>query len=354
MRIDAAGCRTLRQKCLRLDDAQRPRHAAEEIERATARMLEIADEEIERAITATIERLGERAADLYARLVRGAPYSDVKLIYRPTRSGQVEFSLTFDGRHADVSPPQRIMSTSQLNALGLALMLARLSEEPCGWRTLVLDDVVNAFDATHRQGLARLLADEFADWQVIVLTHDRAFREILRSVTKQWRFQEVIAFSPRSGPVFNDADPRVELRRRLVEDGATAMELAHLARRALEQGLWRPLYKLRFPALHFDPEQRYGVRDYLHALRRGFKQASSPLKDLRVLARMEVDSYMVNLGVHDRFDAAALSTDDLLRLADDLDELDAALHCQGCRAPIWRQDGGAGMHCACGTLKLAA
>lgn len=163
---------------------------------------------------------------------------------------------------------------------------------------------------------------------------------------------EIIAFSPRGGPVLSDGDPRVVLRERL-DRGDTAMEAAHLARRALEQGLSTPLLKLGYE-IRFDPQQRYGAFDYLKALRQGFKRSHSSLKDLPVLARMDADSYMINLGVHDRNDATALTTDDLYRLVDDLDELDAAIHCSDCGEPVWKerrqQSGAARLHCACGTL----
>jgi hypothetical protein len=100
------------------------------------RILTIADEEIEQAIKTAITQLAALAADYYGRLIRGSPFTDVELVYKHARSGQVEFSLTFDGRHPGVSPPQRTMSTSHLNALGLALHLARLKLDVQPWRTL--------------------------------------------------------------------------------------------------------------------------------------------------------------------------------------------------------------------------
>jgi len=342
----------LLQKCIRLEDAQRRHRAAEQAQAAVQRILAIADEEIEQAVKTAIKRLGALTADYYGRLVRGTPFSDVELVYKPARSGQVEFSLTFDGRHRSISPPQRIMSTSQLNALSLALHFARLKLDAQPWRTLFLDDVVNSFDAPHRQGLARLLADDFSDWQVIALTHDRGFTEVLRRTVKGWAFKEIIAFSPRGGPQLSDGDPRVALRARL-DEGATAMEVAHLARRALEQGLSTPLRKLGYE-IRFDPEQRYTARDYLKALRRGFKHSGSQLADLPVLARMDVDSYMSNLGVHDRSDATVLTTDDLYRLVEDLEELEVALRCESCHEQVWKQrrsqSGDDSFRCGCGAL----
>lgn len=69
---------------------------------------------------------------------------------------------------------------------------------------------------------------------------------------------------------------------------------------------------------------------------------------------METDGYMVNLRVHERLDATALTTEDVYHLADDLDELDAAFVCDTCREPVWRQQrsghGGESFRCGCGAL----
>ena len=358
--VDSGGSQTqalvalaeLRQKYLRLRQVEHRSAAAKTAHTATKRMLAIADEEIERATKAAISQVGALTAGYYSRLVSTRPITDVQLVYKPARAGQVEFSLTFDARHVNVTPPQRIMSTSQMHALGLALHLARLKLEGQSWRTMFLDDVVNSFDAPHRQGLARLLAEEFADWQVIVLTHDRWFKDILRRTVKGWEFKDITAFSPRGGPHLSAGDPRVALRAKL-DDGATSMEVAHLARRALEQTLNTPLAKLEYD-IRYDPDQRYGAHDYLVALRRGLAHAKSPLKDLPVLGRMETDGYMVNLGVHDRTDATALTTDDFYRLVDDLDELHTALRCKSCSEPVWQQHrghhGGESFRCGCGAL----
>jgi hypothetical protein len=342
----------LRQKCLRLRQAEQRSMAANMAYAAVTGMLALADEAIEQATRSAITQVSALAGSYYSRLVSASPITDVKLVYKPARSGQVEFCLTFDGRHRQVTPPQRIMSTSQMNALGLALHLARLKLEGQPWRSVFLDDVVNSFDAPHRQGLARLLAEEFADWQVIVLTHDRAFKDILRRTVKAWQFKDITSFSARGGPHLSEGDPRVALRARL-DEGATGMEVAHIARRALEQALNTPLAKLGYD-IRYDPDQRYGAHDYLVALRRGLTRAKSPLKDLPVLGRMETDGYMVNLGVHDRSDATALTTEDLYRLADDLDELHRTLRCETCNEPVWQQHrgdhGGQSFRCGCGAL----
>lgn len=107
---------------------------------------QLTDEAVERAIKAELDRINEPLANYYAQLVGQPAYTDLCLTYTQARAGGIEFEFKWDGRH-DVRPPQKVMSESELNALGLALFLARLKTDPPGWRTMVLDDVVASFDA---------------------------------------------------------------------------------------------------------------------------------------------------------------------------------------------------------------
>ena len=264
-------------------------------------------------------------------------------------AGGVEFVVTYAGRHP-VSPPQRVLSESQLNGLGMALFLAHLKTDPLEWRTVVLDDVVNSFDANHRVGLARLLAEEFADWQVVALTHDRTFAEVTRRLVPKWRQLQIVAWTPSGGPVISDGNPRAQLAGR-VAAGEAASQLGGLARTALEQALSRPLERLGLE-MRFDPFARFGAKEYLDALRHGLRSRGSSLAESSVFARMDAATYMVNLGAHDRPMYAALTRADMSQLVDDLDDLDRALKCPKCGEPPWAAslDGGRRHQCRCSQL----
>lgn len=78
------------------------------------------------------------------------------------------------------------LNEARLTAIALALCLAaaRLNRPPAAngntLRLLVLDDVLIGLDLAHRLPLLKLLARDFADWQVFVFTHDFTWFEMAR------------------------------------------------------------------------------------------------------------------------------------------------------------------------------
>ena len=307
-------------------------------------------------IRAVIEELllavGQRTADYYGRLVGARVYSRVTLDYRPGLTGGVEFSLVYNNDH-EITPPQRVMSESQLNALGLALFLAQLkTHEAQPWRTLVLDDVVNSFDEIRRGALSRLITEEFEDWQVIMLTHDPILHTHSQAILKKgWLHQEIVAWSPTGGITIADAHPLEQLRGRLTA-GDAASQLGGIARRALERELSRPVEKLGLK-LPYQRDPHHTSSDFLGALRHIAKKSNLALP---VLDSIAGSSYFANFAVHDRASQGGISRQELEALVEHLDELAAALRCASCGKPVWylATPDGRSHQCECSGLALSA
>jgi recombinational DNA repair ATPase RecF len=315
-------------------------------EASLKRLLEICDETIKEAVEDSLSGIEELVARYFGILMAEPLYTNIKLVYAARRSGQVEFSIDF-GEHT-VKPPQRIMSESQLNALGLALLLARVKASDTPWRTLVLDDVVNSFDSPHRYGLVRLLRQEFGDWQVIVLSHDSVFRDIARREAPDWEFHEIVAWTPSGGPVLGAGDPLNALADGL-DRGESAAALGGHARRALESRLGKIVMKLGC-RIAYDPAARYTAHDYLQALVRELKERNSEVAASDVLRRMDTASYMATRTVHTRSDRPEATSDELRRMVEDLRDLDAIFRCGGCGKPAWFAESDDGHQCGCGKL----
>lgn len=94
--------------------------------------------------------------------------------------------------------PQQFMNEARLSALGLAIYLAgRLACTPPGssdkLNLLVLDDVLIGLDHSNRMPVLDVLKKHFADWQIVLLTHDRGWYEMARMhlPKNEWRNVEV-------------------------------------------------------------------------------------------------------------------------------------------------------------------
>ena len=56
-----------------------------------------------------------------------------------------------------------------------------------------MDDVISSFDANHRKRFADLLIEKFADYQIILLTHEKHWFDYVKSVVqnKNWLINEI-------------------------------------------------------------------------------------------------------------------------------------------------------------------
>jgi energy-coupling factor transporter ATP-binding protein EcfA2 len=94
--------------------------------------------------------------------------------------------------------PQHFLNEARLSALALAFYLAgRLACVPsapsAALKLLVLDDVLVGLDYANRRPLLEVLEKHFSDWQVVLLTHDRHWFEVVRAAipADRWTCHEM-------------------------------------------------------------------------------------------------------------------------------------------------------------------
>jgi energy-coupling factor transporter ATP-binding protein EcfA2 len=81
--------------------------------------------------------------------------------------------------------PQHFLNEARLSALALAIYLAgRITctptATPGALKLLVMDDVLIGLDHSNRLPILDVLIKRFADWQVVLLTHDKTWFELAR------------------------------------------------------------------------------------------------------------------------------------------------------------------------------
>ena len=196
----------------------------------------------------------------------GVAHPALRLVRDQDRA--VVLEVEFQGE--TVSPAYSYLSESQLNSFGLAVFLASVRHVNRDFRLLILDDVVNSFDAHKRPQLIKLLKQEFSDFQVIVLTHDDVWWAQLIDQCGSWGRMRIKRYEPGIGPVLESARSEEEQVRGYLEDDEPTA-----AARALGPMLER---KLQDACEAFQAPAPYTVRNE-HTLRPLLQYFVSRVKD---------------------------------------------------------------------------
>lgn len=105
--------------------------------------------------------------------------------------------ISYHGQKVDY--PQHFLNEARLSALALSIYFAgrKLAEQQTQNdmpRIMVLDDVLIGLDQANRVPLLDVLAANFSDWQVIILTHDRVWFDIARQYQRRGRADRFWAY----------------------------------------------------------------------------------------------------------------------------------------------------------------
>lgn len=120
----------------------------------------------------------------------------IKLISEKDKA--VELEIIFGGD--PISPAYKILSESQLNSFGLCIFLASIKNFNTDFKFIILDDVINSFDAYKRPRVIDLLEKDFSDYQVLLLTHDSIWLDRLQRSFPQWIRKHFYGWDYNVGP----------------------------------------------------------------------------------------------------------------------------------------------------------
>lgn len=135
-------------------------------------------------INALMQSLGWHDVILNGLQTPGLTYKSAWFKHDRAIEGQIlKPELTF--RNHPLTTPQIFLNEARLSALGLAIYLAgRLACTPSApgqaLKLLVLDDVLIGLDHSNRLPVLDVLHTHFADWQVVLLTHDKTWFDLAR------------------------------------------------------------------------------------------------------------------------------------------------------------------------------
>lgn len=310
-------------------------------------IFEACQNEQKKYVQEVLEKISAEVARLFERL---HPTGNIGSVAVETWGDKgIELAVDFYGQRQ--RPLHGVLSESYMNSVAIVLFLAMARTFNEHLEFLVLDDVVNSFDVTHRGRLSELFIEEFKDWQLVVLTHDRYFFEQIRRKVKGWATFQVLGWSYDRGPSLRehrgatDVDAALEL----LDAGATG-DAARRGRRGLEHVLKELCEGLEVPLPYRrgnDNEFREigqlisGLRRLLKDDSRGKAFLAAIDGDLRAL---EADAQSVlNAEAHASDQGA--STMEVRSTLERVRAFDEMWTCAKCGSRVWKESG---VRCRCG------
>ena len=302
------------------------------------------------ALQDALDVMSEDIKKFYLVLHPNEEVDDVKM--RILGEEGVEFRYSFHGK--ETGPPLKYLSESHLNSLGIAFFLSSVRLFNKRNRFFVLDDVVTSFDSEHRMRLVRLLEDEFSDFQILLLTHESFWFEIIQRelgdlgwLIKEvdWTYDNGIQWESGSG----------DLRKLIDEKRALKLPIGNDVRKLLEKLLMEICRSLRVRMVYMpngDNERRM-VGELLSELRGTLNEKDCPARESLVLSRLMSTNFLTSSQSH--YGAVDPSPGDLEVSLNDIKELDALFRCAHCQRLVstqFQRPSEKKVYCKCGKTAL--
>jgi energy-coupling factor transporter ATP-binding protein EcfA2 len=316
-------------------------------ERADA-VFEICQADQKKYVQSVLEQISSEVARLFERLHPDTGKIGSVAVETWGDKG-IELAVDFYGQRQ--RPLHGVLSESYMNSVAIVLFLAMARTFNERLNFLVLDDVVNSFDVTHRGRLGDLLIEEFQDWQLVVLTHDRYFFEQVRRKVKGWSAYQVLGWSYERGPSLREhrGATDVDAAFELLDAGAIG-DGARRGRRGLEHVLKELCEGLEVPLPYRrgnDNEFRE-IGQLLNGLRRLLKDDSRGKTFLasidNTLRALEADAQAV-LNAEAHASDAGPSAGEVRSTLERVRDFDALWTCAKCNTRIWKEGR---VRCKCG------
>ncbi len=271
-----------------------------------------------------------RIDQIYQFLNPGERVENIRLVPIEKGDDLVGLTIEYDFLHAKaVSPPQKYLSESHLNCLGIAVFLASVEAFNKKNKFIMLDDVISSFDTDHRKRFSDLIVEEFDKYQVFLFTHEQAWFDIVKNRVKSkgWNVLNV-KYNDTEGTHFGTVPKSLkeEIQSRLSSGGEAG--LGNLVRIYLEN-------LLKHVAQHLEVKVAYRPNDInedrmsaelLSELKSKLNKCKcTELTSDKVISRLSDATFIGNKDSHDYF--SGMSAGDVMAFWTDVVDFEKIVRC---------------------------
>lgn len=311
----------------------------------------------ERALNIFLQIFSKDINDYYAAMNPNEKVEDIKLVPLNDRNNDlVGITIEYDFYDERKSPPIAYLSESHINCLGLSFYLASVKAFNKQNRFFILDDIISSFDRPHRTRFARLLTSKFNDYQILLLTHEREFYELISSEVKSkgWLLQD-LHWSKENGTVLKL--PLIDYKTQIEEKfkNRDTNDLGNLIRKSLERQLKTIALEIEAKVAfrYNDINEKRMASELLDAVQSKLSKTSKELKVLADIPKTKgMPMLLGNTTSHDN--EFQESIEDLEVMWEDVKNLIHHFFCSDCNkfVSIKHYDSvEQKIRCSCGNLK---
>ena len=272
---------------------------------------------------------------------------------RAGEPGELSLKVRVRTSNGRVVRPEDVLSEANLDLLALLVFtsIAKAAAEQDQDRVLVLDDVVQSVDTPIRTKLLEYLAVHFADWQLVITTHDRMWRELAFDTLESQRTAvvglDITGWSFLTGPMIRGyLGDKVERLRRRIGAGDDATDICGAAGGALEEVCQQLSWRLPVKVVR-DKRDQYMLGVLWPAVAARVREVGGG----EFVAAVDRSRKLRNLvGAHYVEWAQSLSDAEARDFGKAVITFVEAVKCQQCGGWIRRR--GAGYACACDATRL--
>jgi hypothetical protein len=277
---------------------------------------------------------------------------EIKLV--TGRDKAVELEIEFADEK--ISPAYKFMSESQVNSFGLAIFLSAVKYFNSDFKFILLDDVVNSFDAFKRPKVSQLIAARFSDFQVLMLTHDQIFFDTVQRDFPQWNRYKFASWDYTTGPRCSFSNNYIEEIQKLINEddpigaGQKLGRYLEMIFGIVNQNLKTPIqYKL---------ENVYTLSEFYNPLVKRFKdKLKLPNKKHTIsnlFAEFEQGTIFRNYCAHYKNEATQFTAEEIDGVFKKWMEIEEQIYCETCKSycHLENVDSIEYVRCNCGSLDL--
>ena len=277
---------------------------------------------------------------------------EIKLVVGKDKAVELEIDFV----NEKITPAYKFMSESQINSFGLSIFLAAVKHFNSNFKFIILDDVVNSFDAFKRPKVAQLLAAKFSDFQILMLTHDQVFFDTMQRHFPQWNRYKFSSWDYTTGPRCNFSNNYTEEIEKLIIDddpigaGQKLGRYLEMVFGIINENLQTPMrYKL---------ENTYTLSEFYEPLVKRIKdKLKSPNKQHKIsilFGEFEQGTIFRNYCSHWKDESSQFTSPEIESIFKKWLEIEAEMYCSDCKSYCHYESvsNTEYVRCNCGNLNL--